>query len=501
MIQSKIEKLKFVKLHSIKIAIFLSIFLSMHLYGQTNSNNTNTVSYSSYMEAIRDLIPEMKINAVAETNAEMNLLNAKSSGDVNLTAQLGAIGTYGANSTVSSMGGQSAEATGIRAGIGVGSLIPYSGTRWSVNLTHNSYLDGRIYYGNGGSDKFQNYYPSLTIEVSQPLLRNFFGALDKYPIKNAEYSLTIAKLQRRLDDTSVLASYQKIYYQWIMYEKLLSYYRSMYITARNFENQMRARYQNGLIDNDSYQNARSQTMVYSDYYAQNRVYLDSLLTSIAFFIPDITNYSPDHAAWDAYLNLGSNMEMENVAFGDSVNGQIAYQSRLQAEYVLEAMKSGNLPDLSIVGSVNLNGITPNTTGYFKSFGSMTNVDFFAGVQFSYPIGDRANKAQYKLAENSLYGIIAQYERLEKDYNTQLQTYISRFSAYKNLMESKRAQIRAINSRIATQMQKLEQGRVEVDDLLTSRLELVNSQTQLLNLQYEFITTIFDYRTLLAIDSQ
>lgn len=501
MIQSKIEKLKFVKLHSIKIAIFLSIFLSMHLYGQTNSNNTNTVSYSSYMEAIRDLIPEMKINAVAETNAEMNLLNAKSSGDVNLTAQLGAIGTYGANSTVSAMGGQSAEATGIRAGIGVSSLIPYSGTRWSVNLTHNSYLDGRIYYGNGGSDKFQNYYPSLTIEVTQPLLRNFFGALDRYPIKNAEYSLTIAKLQRRLDDTSVLASYQKIYYQWIMYEKLLSYYRSMYITARNFENQMRARYQNGLIDNDSYQNARSQTMVYSDYYAQNRVYLDSLLTSIAFFIPDITNYSPDHAAWDAYLNLGSNMEMENVAFGDSVNGQIAYQSRLQAEYILEAMKSGNLPNLSVVGSVNLNGITPNTSGYFKSFGSMTNVDFFAGVQFSYPIGDRANKAQYKLAENSLYGIIAQYEQLEKNYNTQLQTYISRFSAYKNLMESKRAQIRAINSRIATQMQKLEQGRVEVDDLLTSRLELVNSQTQLLNLQYEFITTIFDYRTLLAIDSQ
>ena len=284
-----------------------------------------------------------------------------------------------------------------------------------------------------------------------------------------------------------------------MYEKLLSYYRSMYITARAFENQMRARYQSGLIDNDSYQNARTQTMIYSDSFAQNKVYLDSLLTTIAFFIPDITNYSPDHAAWDAYIDLGNNMEMENVAFGDSINGEIAYQSKLRAEYTLEAMKSGNLPDLSIVGSVNLNGITPNTSGYFKSFGSMTNVDFFAGLQFSYPIGDRANKAQYKMAENSLYGVIAQYEQLEKDYNTQLQTYISRFNAYKNLISSKRAQIRAINSRIATQMQKLEQGRVEVDDLLTSRLELATSQTQLLNLQYEFITTIFDYRSLLAME--
>lgn len=491
-------KLK-LKSNPIKIAVYLSIFLSINLYAQTNL--TNTVSYSSYMEAIRDLIPEMKINAVAETNAEMNLLNAKSSGDVNLTAQLGAIGLYGANSSVSALGGQSAEAVGIRAGIGVGSLIPYSGTRWSVNLSHNSYLDGKIYYANGGSDKFQNFAPSLTIEVSQPLLRNFFGALNKYPIKDAEYALTIAKLQRQLDDNSVLASYQKIYYQWIMYEKLLSYYRNMYITAKSFENQMMARYQNGLIDNDSYQNARTQTMIYSDSYAQNRVYLDSLLTTIAFFIPDITNFSPDHAVWDAYLNLGNNMEMENVAFGDSINGQIAYQSKIRAEYTLGAMKSGNLPDLSIVGSVNLNGITPNSSGYFNSFKSMTNVDFFAGLQFSYPIGDRANKSQYKMAENSLYGIIAQYDKLEKDYNTQLQTYISRFNTYKNLIASKRAQINAINSRIATQMQKLDQGRLEVDDLLTSRLELATSQTQLLNLQYELITTIFDYRTLLAIDSQ
>lgn len=500
MIRLKIENFKSVKLKSIKIAICLSIFLSMHLYSQTNI--TNTVSYSTYMESIRDLIPEMKINAVTETNAEMNLLSAKSSGDVNLTAQLGAIGQYGNLSSGSMMSPSttSVEAIGIRAGIGVSSLIPYSGTKWSVNLTHNSYLDGKIYTASE-SVKFKNYQPSLTIEVSQPILRNFFGALDKYPIKDAEYALTIAKLQRQLDDASVLVSYQKIYYQWIMYEKLLSYYRSMYITARAFENQMRDRYQNGLIDNDSYQNARTQTMIYSDSFAQNRVYLDSLLTTIAFFIPDITNFSPDHSVWDAYINLGNNMEMEEVPFADSINGEIAYQSKVRAEYTLSAMKSGNLPDLSIVGSVNLNGITPNTSGYFKSFGSMTNVDFFAGLQFSYPIGDRANKAQYKLAENSLYGIIAQYEQLEKDYNTQLATYIYRFNAYKNLIASKRAQIRAINSRIATQTQKLEQGRVEVDDLLTSRLELATSQTQLLNLQYELITTIFDYRSLLAIDSQ
>ena len=56
------ELKKLIKLESIKIAVCLSIFLSMNLYAQSNLNGaTNTVSYSSYMEAIRDLIPEMKI--------------------------------------------------------------------------------------------------------------------------------------------------------------------------------------------------------------------------------------------------------------------------------------------------------------------------------------------------------------------------------------------------------------------------------------------------------
>ena len=480
----------------LNIIICLSIFLSINiLYGQTN-----TLTYAAYMESIRDQIPELKINAVTETNAEMNLLSAKSSGDVNLSAQLGAVGKYGSlsSSTTTTTTSPTVEAAGIQAGIGVGSLIPYSGTKWSVNLTHNSFLGGTLYPDGVHGVDFNNYQPSLTIEVTQPLLRNFFGTLDKYPIKDAEYALAIAKLQRKLDDASVIVSYQKIYYQWIMYEKLLAYYRNMYITARRFENQMRDRYNNGLIDNDSYQNARTQTMVYSDYYAQNQVYLDSLLTTVSFFMP-VTNLKPDHTTWDAYLDLGSNMQMESVPFADSVNGQIAYQSKIRAEYTLDAMKNGTLPNLDLVGSVSLNGLSPNSDGYFQSFGSMTNVEFFAGVQFSYPIGNRANKAQYKMAENSLYGIIAQYDQLEKDFNTQLQTYISRFNAYKNLIASKQMQIRAINSRIATQLQKLDQGRLEVDDLLTSRLELTATQTELLNLQYEFITTIFDYRALLAID--
>lgn len=485
----------------IRKIIFLLMFITINfLYSQTNET-TNKITYASYIEIIKEQIPDLKINAVQETNAQMNLLSAQSAGDVNLSATVGAIGKYGSLSSGITSTSQSptAEAVGLQAGIGVGSLIPYTGTRWSVNLAHNSYLDGTLTQADGTSMSVKNFQPTLKIEVTQPILRNFFGKLDAYPIKDAEYALAIAKLQRKLDDASVVVAYQKLYYQWIMYEKLSENYNSIYQTARRFEAQIRNRYRSGLVDNDSYQNARKQTLLYSDYISKNKVYIDSLVANIKFFIPNAMELSPDHGVWDSYLDLANNMEMEYVAFADSINGQLAYQSKIKAEYTLEAMKNNTLPDLALVGSVSLGGTTPNTDGYFQSFNSMTNVDFFAGIQFSYPIGNRANKAQYKSAENALYGIIAQYDLLDQNFNNQLNSYIFRFNSYKELIKSKREQINAIKSRIATQVRKLDQGRLEVDDLITSRLELVSTQTELINLEYEFITTIFDYRALLAFD--
>lgn len=487
----------------IKRIIIILLFSYAGMFAQTNvaTNTNNVITYAAYMETIRDLIPEMKLNAVSETNAMNALLSAESSGDVNLNLQAGAVGKYGAFSSSSlGNGSPSVKANGLRAGIGLGSTVPYSGTRWSVNLTHNAFLGGDVYYNgdNPTSTKFKTYGPSVTIEVSQPILRNFFGKLDMYPIKDAEYALTIAKLQRRVDDASVLVSYQKMYYQWIMLEKLLSYYQGMINNAKAFQNQMYRRLQNDLIDNDAYQNARRQTLQYQDFYTKSKVDLENLLSSINFFIM-ATNIKPDHNVWDAYLQLANSISIKVIPFSDSVNGEMAYQAKIRAEYALESMKNNSLPDLSIVGSVSLNNSTPDTSGYFRSFGNMTNVDYFAGLQFSYPLGGRAAKADLENAKNALYGIMSDYERLNRDFDVQINAYSHQFEGYKTLIASKKAQINAINSRISTQLVKLDQGRLEVDDLITARLELVAARTELLNLQYEYISTIFDYRALLAIE--
>ncbi|TKZ23543.1 multidrug transporter, partial [Brachyspira catarrhinii] len=219
------------------IAVLLIVFgFSFHLFSQ--SNNT-VLTYNEYMGKIESLIPEMKLTASAESNAYNNLIKAKSSGDIKFDLQAGAIGMQNHFNQYSILPESDFHYNGFRVGAGFSGLIPYSGTRWSVEIRHDGYF-GDFESGdislipmqnipplNFGTNNFKYYSPSIKIEIAQPILRDFFGKLDRYTIKDAEYQLTIAKLKRMIDDNAVLNSYRKLYYQWIMARKLIAFYDDM----------------------------------------------------------------------------------------------------------------------------------------------------------------------------------------------------------------------------------------------------------------------------------
>lgn len=315
--------------------IFLhSLFFNIFIFAQTNEKVI--LPYTQYMERIRTLIPEMKLTASQESNAANNLTKAKSSGDVKFDLQAGAIGRQNHFDEYSFIPTSDFNYNGFRIGAGFSGLIPYSGTRWAVEIKHDSFfgdfktgdivlpVDTPLGTVNGklpnlGTNDFKYYAPSIKIQIAQPILRDFFGKLDRYPIKDAEYQLTIAKLKRIIDDNSVLTSYQKIYYQWIMSRKLIALYDAMIKEARSFENQVYKRYTSGVIDNDSYQNAKRQTLKYIEAKDESELMLKRVVRNIQFFIPE-ENIIPNDDDWNQTLETSMNAKIDIVPFLESVQG-------------------------------------------------------------------------------------------------------------------------------------------------------------------------------------
>ncbi|WP_432632268.1 TolC family protein [Brachyspira sp.] len=485
------------------ITVLLIAFgFSFYLFSQSNGTILN---YSEYIGKIESLIPEMKLTASAESNAYNNLIKAKSSGDVKFDLQAGAIGMQNHFNQYSILPESDFHYNGFRVGAGFSGLIPYSGTRWNVEIRHDGYF-GDFKSGNisllpnmpplnFGTNNFKYYSPSIKIEIAQPILRDFFGKLDKYPIKDAEYQLTVAKLKRMIDDNAVLSSYRKLYYQWIMAKKLIDFYDEMIKESRNFENQAFNRYKNGLIDNDAYQNAVRQTIKYGEAKDEAEILLKRVLRNIQFFIPE-ENIIPNDNDWNQTLNDSINSEINSVSFLDSVQGQMAYQLKLRAEYGMTIIKNNSMPDLSIVGNVSLSGL--DDSGYFNSFASMTNLNYFVGLMFSYPIGGRDAKAKMMDAYASLNAVSADYDRANRDFEVQIGIYFDEFQSYKKMIENKKREINAIASRINTQNEKFKQGRLPIDEIINTRLELSKARGELLNLEYSIIATVMDYNSLVLL---
>lgn len=497
-----------------KLLYYFTAFLfllSSSIYTQTNAE---ILSYAEYIERTKNIIPEMKLTAIQESNAYNNLTKAKSSGDVKFDLQAGAIGTQKHFDEYNIIPTADFMHNGMRIGAGFSGLIPYSGTRWSVKIQHDSYF-GDLKMGeveipvdtplgtvvgrlpNLSTNNFKYYAPSIEIQIAQPILRDFFGKLDMYPIKDAEYQLTIAKLKRIIDDNSVLTSYQKIYYQWIMSQKLIKLYDEMIREAKAFENQIYKRYTSGVIDNDAYQNARRQTLKYREARNKSELILKKIIRNIQFFIPE-ENVEPNEDDWESMLETSINTKINVVPFLESAQGQMAYQLKLRSEYALSIMKNNSLPDLSIVGSVSLS--TLDDSGYFNSFSTMTNVEYFVGLMFSYPIGGRDAKAKMEDAYNALTAVTADFDRVNRDFDVQIGTYYDEFEAYKTMLEDKKLEVQALASRVRTQNERFRQGRLPVDEIINARLDLVNARAELLNLEYMIISTVMDYNSLVLLSN-
>lgn len=489
------------------------IIILFAIYSSVFAQRRETIlTYDKYMERIESLIPEMKLTASTESNAYNDLIRAKSSGDVKFDLQAGAIGTQNYFEQYVIFPQSTFRYNGFRIGAGFSGLIPYSGTRWAVKIQHDGYfgdfdsgnisfpftpMPGSIWvFPSLRTNNFKYYSPSIKIEIAQPILRDFFGKLDRYPIKDAEYQLTIAKLKRMIDDNSVLNSYRKLYYQWIMARKLVSFYNDMIKGAKDFENRAKRGYTNGVIDNDSYQNAIRQTLKYIEARDEAEIVLKKVLRNIRFFIPE-TNTIPSERDWNNTLKNSMNTKIETVPFLESIQGQMAHQLKLRAEYGMTIIKNNSMPDLSIVGNLSLSALDDN--GFFNSFASMTNLNYFVGLMFSYPIGGRDAKAKMMDAYASLNAVSADYERVNRDYEIQIGIYYDEFQSYKKMLEIKKREINAIVSKINTQNEKFKQGRIPIDEIINSKLELAKARAETLNLEYSIIRTVMDYNSLVMME--
>ncbi len=450
---------------------------------------TNYITYDAYMNSIKKHLPSVQLNILDIESSKNNLMRTESMGDINLSANLGVVGTQGQALSLLPLASTPPSGIGPYGSIGVGSLIPYSGTTWQVALTNTT-----IFYT--GTDSVV-YKPAINIAISQPLLKNFFGMSDRYSIRDAKFAVEIAEDTSTVSNNSLLVAYQKIYYQWIGLEKSLEGVDLALSNAKRFETRTRSRYNSGLIDNDSYQLSRAQTFQYTDMVTQYKESIVSLINTLRFFITNAGVLRPDHEQWAVDLEKAINEKPTFVPFNVSSYGVLANKNGERIANSIAVKKNLTLPDLSLVAGVNI-GADDYDSGYFGSISKMTNVDYYVGFKFAYPIGDKSSKANLRDAEIELEKFNMQYRNMILDYNSRMRDVMLRHEAILTMIETKKGRIASLESALRTQNTKYNQGRISITELIETETAILTEKLNMNDLEFQLINNYFDYKEMFEV---
>ena len=264
-----------------------------------SGNCEESLSFESYISLISNKLPDIKINLINLEKASNTYVQSRSIEDTYLNANSELFGT-GATSNSSTISVDSV--SGSLLGIEISKKILDVGTTLAIGFSYqNTLTRAHSLPGNSTSVDYTTISPNLTLSVSQPLLKNSFGMIDRFSITDARLVRDIQSIQTELDNMNILTSYSKIFFQWIGQLKALLFLSNCINSAAKSEKLLRDQLSAGLIENDDYQSTKNLYLQYISSYLTYEQALKSIIIQLGYYF-DTKNVIPNQKEWDIFLS-------------------------------------------------------------------------------------------------------------------------------------------------------------------------------------------------------
>ena len=151
-------------------------------------NNKEKITFKSYLATIRKKLPEIQKNRLVVDKAKNSLYASKAQEDFNLSSSFQ---YFFENPTPTSPATTIDSTSGFTSSVGVNKKFVETGTQVSSGIEYDS-----TNIKSGTSDT-TSYTPAVYLNITQPLLNNAFGMVDRYAKNNARMQLAIEKLKKK----------------------------------------------------------------------------------------------------------------------------------------------------------------------------------------------------------------------------------------------------------------------------------------------------------------
>ncbi len=344
-------------------------------------------------------------------------------------------------------------------------------------------------YGEMGFEKTYSY-PSIFAEITQPILNNAFGILDRVYRKDAVMKYEIEKLKKLTGDDRALNGFKKMYFELIMYDAAVIIMTKSLDNAQEMERLIKSKYDLGMVDNDDYQNIKSTVFTYKTLLLNYRHARGVLKKEIEIYLGG-DNFIPVYEELERYYERAKRHQYAPVAFGTTATGELMALTVENLDYIAAVKRNSVLPDFNLYGKVTLKS---QEETFRDSASDMNDVDYRVGFVFRYPLGNNEKSGFLENAELSVVEMKKETEKASKEFGRLLASVIENASAAVERIVLIDGNINALQSRGATERKKYSQARLSLVNLIDTenkiaaeRLNQAVEKRRLINLYFDYLS--------------
>ncbi|OHD56636.1 MAG: hypothetical protein A2Y33_01180 [Spirochaetes bacterium GWF1_51_8] len=315
------------------------------------------------------------------------------------------------------------------------------------------------------------FNPELYIQISQPLLRNWFGILDRFPIKQTEFNRIITEETVNESIENIIIGLYQIYFEWFTVYHQHKIFVENVISSEKLIKQLKEKSKYGLVEQTDLDNAMIMNIEYKKTRDILAVNINRLTKKILYWmygsmvIPQDTVYIPENELFLPPIPAGP--------FVPAMSRQMKILdiAKQLLEFQLAKEKNEYLPDLDLVFQYSYANATTDPDEAFAL--SNFNHNFYVGVEFSMPIGEDLSIGKVKETKAKLQKWVKDVENFERNYNQALIDLNDLIAVYIKTLDYDDQLIQLATSRVNGEKKKYEQGRSDLYLIIQNEMTLVN----------------------------
>ena len=367
-------------------------------------------------------------------------------------------------------------------------------------------------------------YRAITrLSLTQPLLKGFGIDVTRSRITLAEIQTEVEDLNLKQRAIQVAEQTEKAYWDLVLAYAQLDEAKESRERARMLLEENRNRVRLGQLPEVEVVQAEAEVAARES----NIIAAKKQIKDMDEQLKMMLNLPPGAALWEKSVFPVDKPRLMDVDLSFLRSIQVALEKRvevitnelnLKGGYVARKVaKNATLPALNLQASYSLQGLSGNQRmgdvlgfgglggfqnlpqrfqgGYNQSLDVLGSADFpewVVGLQFEYPIGNRAAKADLAQADLRIKQSVAQQAQIQQQVATELREIIRRVESSKDQVEAATVSVALSERRLAEEERKLHYGLSTSFDVLQMQERLIAQKSQLSQAHNQYMRALVDF---------